>query len=264
MVAGWGSKRVLIAVRTYPVPATKSIEASCTAGITEDGKWIRLFPIPFRLMAEDNRFFKWQWIETDAVKATSDARPESYKLNSQTIRAGDKIGTADNWRTRRDLMKPLLRPSMCDIQREQKEHGSPTLGLFRPARIKRLIVENDAPNWGAEQLAILKQDDLFQKTPARTLEKIPYKFIYEFECSHPECKSHRMSCTDWEMAEAYRRWRKDYGLGWESAFRQRFERDMIERNDTHFFVGTVHQHPHSWIIVGLFYPPKQVTADLFD
>ena len=94
MAAGWGTKRVLIAVRTYPVPATKSIEASCTAGITEDGKWIRLFPIPFRLMAEENRFSKWQWISTDAVKATSDARPESYKLNNETIQAEGRVGTA--------------------------------------------------------------------------------------------------------------------------------------------------------------------------
>jgi hypothetical protein len=39
---------------------------------------------------------------------------------------------------------------------------------------------------------------------------------------------------------------------------------MIKKNDTHFFVGTVHQHPGSWIIVGLFYPPKQAMPDLFD
>jgi hypothetical protein len=37
---------------------------------------------------------------------------------------------------------------------------------------------------------------------------------------------------------------------------------MIEKFDTHFFVGTVHQHPQNWIIVGLFYPPKQ-PPDLF-
>jgi hypothetical protein len=27
-------------------------------------------------------------------------------------------------------------------------------------------------------------------------------------------------------------------------------------DDTHFFVGTLHQYPKNWIIVGLFYPPK--------
>lgn len=43
---------------------------------------------------------------------------------------------------------------------------------------------------------------------------------------------------------------------WETPFRQRYETEMIEKNDTHFYVGTIHQHPRTWIIVGLFYPPK--------
>lgn len=73
-----------------------------------------------------------------------------------------------------------------------------------------------------------------------------------------------MICTDWEMGQAYRAWRKQYGDQWEGKFRQRFEKEMIEKNDTHFFVGTIHQHPGSWIIVGLFYPPRPATMDLFD
>ena len=32
--------------------------------------------------------------------------------------------------------------------------------------------------------------------------------------------------------------------------------------DTHFYVGTIHQHPGEWIVVGLFYPPK-VSPTLF-
>ena len=64
------------------------------------------------------------------------------------------------------------------------------------------------------------------------------------------------------MAEAYRQWRDKYGDQWELKFRQRFETEMIEKLDTHFFVGTVHQHPGSWIIVGLFYPPQIAQARL--
>jgi hypothetical protein len=261
-MAAWGRRRVLIVVRTYPVPATKTIEASCTAGITEDGKWIRLFPVPFRLMATDNRFSKWQWITTDLVKA-SDVRPESYKLNSETVHAEEKLGTKDGWRARKDILRPLMRISMCQIKREQDANGHPTLGVFRPARIKRLALQAIAVDWSAEELAILKQDDMFKKSVSQTLEKIPFKFVYEFECNDAGCKGHSMSCTDWEMAEAYRQWRVEYGDDWESKFRQRFEREMIEKNDTHFMVGTVHKHPKNWIIVGLFYPPKR-EADLFD
>ena len=265
MAGKWGNKRILIVVRTYPVPSSKSIEASCTAGITEDHQWIRLFPVPFRLMAEKNRFSKWQWITTDVIKATSDPRPESYKLNSETIEGGESIGTADGWRARRDILKPLMMPSMCQIRRKQDADGAPTLGIFKPAKIDKLTIEPDEnPKWNADQLAVLKQDDLFRKSPSETLEKIPFKFKYEFKCSDAECKGHSMSCTDWEMAEAYRQWSKKYGSKWESHFRQRFEKEMIEKYDTHFFVGTIHQHPNNWIVVGLFYPPKPVSADLFD
>jgi len=72
-----------------------------------------------------------------------------------------------------------------------------------------------------------------------------------------------MMCTDWEMGQSWRSWRRAYGSQWEAKFRERYERDMIDRNDTSFFVGTVHQHPHRWIIVGLFYPPKPADLPLF-
>jgi hypothetical protein len=65
------------------------------------------------------------------------------------------------------------------------------------------------------------------------------------------------------MCQSYRRWRKQYGNGWERKFRQRYEQELIEKFDTHFFVGTVHQYPNAWIIVGLFYPPRATTQDLF-
>ena len=48
-------KRILITVRTYPVPETKGVEVSCTAGITEGQQWIRIFPIPYRFLQPDRR-----------------------------------------------------------------------------------------------------------------------------------------------------------------------------------------------------------------
>jgi hypothetical protein len=153
---------------------------------------------------------------------------------------------------------------MCRIQKERDNNGHPTLGIFRPFKIERLLIEPAAANWTDAQLDTLQQDSLFEKAPKQTLEKIPFDFRYEFRCGDVDCNGHKMLCTDWEMGQAYRDWRAKYGDQWEAKFRQRFEHEMIEKNETHFFVGTVHQHPGSWIIVGLFYPPKQATADLFD
>jgi hypothetical protein len=255
----WIKKRVLIAVRTYPVPSAKSIEASCTAGITNDGRWIRLFPVPYRLMDEDKRFRKWQWIDVKATRATSDPnRPESFKINHASIEIGESVGTKFGWEERRKILEPLRRPSMCQIYRDHEKHGYPTLGFVRPFQIKRLLIEPpEQPQWTENQLAALKREDLFQKGPEQILEKLPFDFRYEFRCGDVDCKGHSMLCTDWEMAQSYRRWRREYGDKWEEAFRQTYEKEMINKYDTHFFVGTLHQHPKNWIIVGLFYPPPK-------
>jgi hypothetical protein len=258
MAGTWNKKRVLITVRTYPVPAQKSIEVSCTAGVTEDGKWIRLFPLPYRFLDQDQRFKKYQWIEVETIKAPGDSRPESFKLNIDTLKTFGTISTADGWRSRKEILQPLLRPSMCEIQRERDANGQPTLGFFKPAEISRLIFEADAPEWTAQQL-----NTLFQKGPKQKLEKIPFMFKYRYRCTDPHCSGHTMTCFDWEMGQSYRRWRNEYGDNWESKFRQRYEDDMIKKYDTHFFVGNMHQHPGTWIIVGLFYPPKQTQTDLF-
>jgi hypothetical protein len=265
MVGGWSQKRILIVVKTYPVPAWKGIEVSCTAGVTEDRQWIRLFPVPYRYLDGAKQFQKYEWIKASVIKATDDPRPESFKLNADTITIGEQITSANEWRARREIIKPLIKPSMCGLQRERDAKGSPTLGLFKPARIKRLVIEETANSgWTQQELAKLRQTLLFQTAPSRMLEKLPFEFRYEFECSEPGCTGHKMLCTDWEIGESYRRWRKQYRNNWEHKFRLRYEDQMITKSDTHFFVGTVHQHPDRWIIVGLFYPPREPVADLFD
>jgi hypothetical protein len=85
----------LITVRTYPAPAQKGIEVSCTGGITDDGQWIRLFPVPYRFLTEDKRFKKYQWIEVDVTKAKDDPRPESFKLNDESIKILSGVPTTD-------------------------------------------------------------------------------------------------------------------------------------------------------------------------
>jgi hypothetical protein len=258
------TKRALIVVRTYPTPSVSGVEVSCTAAITDRGEWLRLFPVPWRFLEPDERFRKYQWVEASVTKA-SDARPESYKLawpDAINILT-DPLPTADAWRARKEVVLPLQAHCLCCLQREQKAQGFPTLGVFRPHSIRRLIMEEASPDWTVAQQAALSQGDLFRAQPKEKLEKVPYKFSYEFRCDHPECRSHTLMCADWEMGEAWRKWRNDYGDQWEEKFRQRFEAEMINKYDTYFYVGTVHKHPDAWIIVGLFYPPVEHQQRLF-
>ncbi len=251
------TKRALIVVRTYPVPSETGIESSCTAAITDSGEWLRLFPVPWRLLAEDQRFRRYQWVEVDVTKATADPRPESHHLKPGGIRILSKpLPRSKNWRAKKDVVIPLRSPSLCYLIRQRDTHQHPTLGLFRPAEIRKLrIIQEKDPDWTDAQRLMLSQGHLFVGPPCEQLQKIPFKFVYVFRCDDSACPGHNLMCTDWEMLESYRKWRVRYGERWESKFRQKYEQKMIDQRDTHFYVGTVSSHPHIWIIVGLFYPP---------
>ena len=251
-------------MRTYPVPARKGIEVSCTAGLTESGDWVRLFPVPYRTLKYNQKFHKYQWISVELTKAKSDPRPESYTPNLDSIKVLDApLSSRDRWRERAKYVLPKKAPSLCDLKRQRDDHGSPTLGIFKPKTIRRLKILTERAKWTAAELGKLRQASFFSEPPPEELEKIPYKFVYEFECDELDCPSHNLSCTDWEMGEAYRQWSAKYGNDWKEKFRDRFETEMIEDNDTHFFVGTVNNHPTEWIIVGLWYPKKTLQATMF-
>lgn len=255
-MVGYQRIKVLVVVKTYPTPARRGVEVSCTAGITDDGRFIRLFPLPFRFLESEKQFKKYQWVEVAVTKA-ADPRPDSYTVDLDSIKILAKpLSTSHAWQARKEIVLPLLAPSLCHLVRTRKETGI-TLGIFKPREIERLIIEpEEPPTWTEEQSNILSQESMFDRKPLKLLEKIPYKFIYSFICNDPDCRGHRLSVADWETGQAYRGWRQRYGNQWVRAFRQRFEEEMIQKYDTHFYVGTMRAHPDTWIIVGLFYPPK--------
>jgi hypothetical protein len=258
------TKKALIVVRTYPIPAKSGVEVSCTAAITDDGKWLRLYPVPYRFLDYDKRFRKYQWIEVEVIKA-SDSRLESYNPNIHSIKILEEpLPTANEWVARKRIVFPLRAKSLCYLQRERAGNKHPTLGIFRPKEIKQLRITQATPTWTQGQLNMLHQGSLFENKPQIELEKIPYYFTYVFSCDDDACKGHSLHCTDWEMGQSWRSWIREYGEDWEIKFRQRYEIEMIERYDTHFYVGTTQQRPHVWIIIGLFYPPKPKATALFD
>lgn len=59
--------KILITVKTYPLLSSKHIETVCTAELREEGKWIRIYPVPFRNLDRNKRFKKYQWIEANIV-----------------------------------------------------------------------------------------------------------------------------------------------------------------------------------------------------
>ncbi len=55
----WKEEEVLVIVKVYPSPSIKYGEVVCTAGITNEGKFIRLYPIPYRDLPDEQQFKKF-------------------------------------------------------------------------------------------------------------------------------------------------------------------------------------------------------------
>ena len=98
--------KVLITVKTYPTPSTKYDELVCTAGFTEDGKWIRIYPVEFRKKAYRDQYAKYDWVEVDLVDNTSDFRPESFRPRTaeSPFEHVGHIDTKDNWSKRKEIV----------------------------------------------------------------------------------------------------------------------------------------------------------------
>jgi hypothetical protein len=258
----WFSEEILITVRAYPEPSQKYIETSCVAGITSSGHPIRLFPVPARSLDEDKTFHKFSVIRAK-IKKASDPRPESHRIDQDSIQVIGHIGTDQTWSTRNERVRPFrVAMSMEELWAQYQEnqvHGAPSLALIRPRSLDGLFIEpKDEIDWTEEKKAHLSRKTLFDTGDRAPLEFIPYRFKYRFRCDERSCKGHAMSVVDWEMNQSYRSWFRKYGeKGWEEKFRQRYEHEFFSGSkDLQFFVGTMMQYPANWIVIGLYYPPS--------
>src|SRR5436190_17633006 len=79
VVLAMPKERILITVKTYPTLSRKYGETVCTAGVREDGSWVRLYPVPFRRLDEEQQYAKFDWVECRVGRNTSDPRPETFR-----------------------------------------------------------------------------------------------------------------------------------------------------------------------------------------
>lgn len=258
MSPDWESKRILITVKTYPNPSWSFKETVCIAGITDEGNWIRVYPIKYRQLPIRSQFKKYDIVHMQVYKDRHDIRPESYRPNPESIRIIDHLPSSDNWAARKAWVLPSLSGSMCYIQEMQKSNKI-TLGVFKPANVRDFIIEDDDSRWPERKLQVLNQLELFER-PLPILEKIPHTFKYLYTCNDSNCPGHSQTIYDWEAYALYRTLRDKYGAGNEKIkadMRKKFlEVICADMKDTYFFVGNMHYRPNNFIVLGAFWPPR--------
>jgi len=252
------TRKILIATKTYPSISTKYQETVCTAGILlseEENplQWIRIYPIRYRYLDFDKRYPRWAIVSAKIKRNDQDYRPESFKIDYNSLEIIRKIDTTNNWQERKSLVLSLQFRSIADIQAQGK-----SLGIIKPKSIERFFSKKTSREWNQKQQTVLNQLDLFE--PNIDLEKIPYQFFYQF--TDEDNVPHKYSISDWEIMELYRKCRdRSQLLGLEAEqyalekVRQKLEDDFLESKDLYFIVGNIKNHAKSFMIIGLFYPP---------
>jgi len=257
------SEELLILTKTYPSPSAQYRETTCVAAITRQGEMRRLFPVPYRLLEGDAQFKKWEWIKARVTKPSKDHRPESYRIDADSIeRSGNLIDTSGgDWSERLSWIEPQVVDGFASLELRRQKTGQ-TLGFIRPTKLLELKITKAAnPEWTEADKTKLSQDGLFDSHEIKTrypLRKLPYDFHYRYtSMSASGEQEHIHKLTDWEVGALYWKCVQAYGLdGWESKFRQRLEVEF-KNKDLLLLMGTIHRFPDQWLIVGFVYPPKR-------
>lgn len=270
-------RRILITVKTYPSLSAKYGELVCTAGFLEDGRWIRLYPIPFRKLKKNEKYKKYQWIELDIVKNDKDFRPESYRPKSidTPIKILDTIGTEYEWYYRKQIVLKKVYTDIKELISEAHDQKICTsLAVFKPTKVIDFKIEKVAAEWDSKKLEKLKalndQGNLFdmEELSFEVVEKLPYKFSYIIEDENGV--SSTMMIEDWEIGQLYRNTlAKAEGIeaiAIENVKKKYFDYFAGEK-DLHLYLGTTkafhYRSKNPFMIIGTFTPDRVYQTRLF-
>lgn len=271
--------RVLISVKTYPIPSAKYDELVCNAGFLENGKWIRVYPVKFMALPYSQQYKKFDWIQLNLERNKSDFRQESYKPLQgidEPIHTLGNISTGKNrdWVERKRFALEDVFTSMKKlIELSKTPNIWKSLATVKPKEIVEFKIEPDDRDWKPAMRESLRQLKLFEQSSvsreAEIVRKLPYKYYYRF-LTEGDNKPRKLMIEDWEIGALY--WNclaqteGDEVAANELVYKKYCD-EFLEK-DLFFFVGTTKANhiraPNPFVIIGVFYPPKspQLTLPL--
>ena len=274
-------KKILLTVTTYPLPSRSYDELVCTAGVLEDGSWIRIYPVPLSFLVDLKKGgqvnnVKYNWIEIDLKKRTDDFRPESHSPENydfRDIKLLGRLDTSSNWLERKKYCLANVYSSIDELIEDSKDPKNVSLATFKPTEILDFEIEEDERDWKPVWKEIRQQLDLFagkdKDDPMEMIPKVPYKFYYKFR--DVKGKTPRLMIEDWEIGALY--WKTlraangDEKVALEKVEEQYFD-NFTKTKDIHLFLGTTSEgHRRRWtnpfVIIGVFYPKIETQLGLF-
>jgi hypothetical protein len=258
-----GRERLFIWGKTYPELSTKHFETVCTAAVRASGQPVRLYPISYRYL--DNQFSKYQWITARIWKNERDPRPESYRIDCDSITVEETVRpTFNEWGQRAEILfrDPTWSFDSVDCLLTAQQQAKTSIGVVTPRQILAvgLSPRSDSDrqsfdqkfqelkkNLNAKRLQTTFFEDDLPKEMKR-LEFIDVRLQISWLCGSGECSGHKMQVLDWEVCELQRR------QGHAAALSKFLSICDLKKYALKFFLGNLRLYPNSFMIVGLWYP----------
>lgn len=272
-------KKILLTVTTYPLPSRSYDELVCTAGLLEDGSWIRLYPVPLSFLTQLKhegvvQTTKYTWIELNVKPRTDDFRPESHSpadYQFKDLVIGEHLGTEQNWERRKDICLKKVYTNLTELIEDSKDPKNVSLATFKPAKITAFEVEKDDSDWKEVWTQLQKQQSLFSDRESSRIQikKVPYKFYYRFE--DDKGRSARLMIEDWEIGQLYWNCLRDAQNDEQKAIEKvklKYDVEFRLEKEIYLFLGTTKEwhrrrSPNPFVIIGVFYPKKETQLALF-
>lgn len=253
--------RVLVLVKATPQPSARYGDTVCVAGVDLDSsplRWLRLYPVPFRYLSGESQFSKYQVVRVRVRDAGADHRPESRKINAESIQVGR---TVPPWSQRAKWVEPLVRNTMCAVLADARaDLNATSLAAVRPRGVPSLTFERH-PGWSASEQAKLdayrNQGQLFSETSPSELEPPQYIVRMHYRCLERECAGHEQRILDWELTALQAKYKHRSELALKKAVTTNFVEIPFGRERAPLiFVGNQEnvQRRASFTVLGLYYP----------
>ncbi len=244
----------VILVKALPHRSSNYFETVCCAGLGRNLRWRRLYPVPYRILREAQKFGRWHWLEYDFTSPAHDGRVESQRVVPESINVGEKLKEAERSRI------------ACNITRESTDEAfsrGETLTLLKPTEVDfRWKRKSDAELSGekvkhaelANQLSLLNE-------PAEPLEPCPFEFTFKWKTESGT--DHFHTCDDWETSTAF--FRRRAKMGEQEALnslKATYEVDYLNKG-MRFALGTHSRRKNQWLLVGVLRVDDQKQGELF-
>lgn len=264
MEGSWRTEKLLWWGKTYPDLSRKYTETVCSGAVFLDRPGLlRIYPVDYRYLPESNQPKKWSII-TAQIKPGVDGRPESYRINAESIRVIDQIGTDNGWELRRKLMfrKEHMVNGIEDMERRQELNGQ-SIGITPvevvDVKLERLTAEERKEH--RKKYEEITSQQVLWPAGTKPMPAPQYKPRFFFRTPGDTQVRHRV-CLDWEVIQGAHRFRDEADP--EKAFKDfLFTRYLTEDHEPHMILGNLARFRHTFIIVGLMYPKKQLQHALF-